>query len=304
MPEYITSKRIVQGYQPPEFISHLVFPELTEPGSPIKVKKFGKEMFKRFHTKRANLANSNFILPGKIDYIEMSLQPRDAVAEIDKEHTNTIELPALKVRLPKQAKSSVMMDIEIEDAQRLTDTANYPTGNKITLSGTDQFNDHDNSQPIQVVDDGMYAVSKKIGQNPNLMVIPEDVFKIIKWHPHLAIKSTVTGQTEAATIQQLQAKFSIRKIVIAKGLKLNETTNVFEYIWSKDIIFMYVNPNPKPDKEEMSFGYRIREKGYPKVDNDIAGVDKKNKIAYRYKDKFDDVILCAEAAYLIKAAIA
>ena len=304
MSKYITYSRLVLGYQPKNFISDIIFPVLTVSGSPIKIRTFGKEMFRRFFTRRAELANSNISGIGKGDYVYATLDPRDSVKQIDKEHTPTVDLEDSKGRLPITAKHAVWFDREIENADRLSDTNNYPTGNKITMTGTDQFNDYENSQPIQVVDDAMYAVSQKIGNTPNTMIIPEDVFKVIKWHPDLAIVTSNSSQVQAATIAQLQEKFSIDQVVIARGLKLNEDTDQFEYIYSKVIIMAYINPSPTPSREELSFSYCFREKGYPFVDDDIEGVDKQKKIAYRYNDKFDDFIVCGEAAYLINAAIA
>lgn len=304
MPEYITLKRIVQGYEPPEFVSGRIFPEIKVPGTPLRLKKFGKDMFKRYQSRRAELASSNIVGMVGPEYLDVTIEPRDNVRQFDKEHTDTPITNDLKIRLAKLAKQGVMMDVEIENAERLFDVNNYPTGNKITLSGTDQFSDFTNSEPIQVVDDAKITMSKKIGKEPNLMTLPKDVFDKIKWHPQLMVKS-VTGEDTAATIERLQERFGIEEIVIAASLKLNETTNEFEWIWTKDIFLGYVNPNPKPSVEEISFGYRLRIEGYPKVDDGPDDKIDRTKIeAKRYNDRFEDAILGAEAGYLIKAAIA
>lgn len=302
MPQYITLKNVAMGYEPPEFVSQRIFPEITAEGTPLEVKKFGKEIFKQYMSRRAMFAASNIARMGKPDYLYVRLEPRDQVRQFDKEHEPTNEKPD-KEQMTKEAKAGVFLDVEVENAERLFDINNYPTGNKITLSGTDQFSDYTNSQPIQVVDEGMQAVSSKIGKKPNLLLLPEDVFHKLKWHPQLCMKS-LTGQETAATLEYLKEKFSIERIEIASSLKLNESTDEFEKIWSKDMLLMYVNPNPKPTVREMSFGYRLREKGYPTVDNDIEGIDKTKIEAYRYNDKFEDVILAAEAAYFINEAIA
>lgn len=302
MPQYITLKRVALGYEPPEFISHRIFPEITVPGTPLEVKKFGKEMFKQYMSRRAMFAASNVVRMGKPDYLYVRIEPRDQVRMFDKEHEPTTEQPD-KVQMTKEAKFGVTLDIEIDNATRLFDVNNYPTGHKITLSGTDQFSDFTNSQPIEVVDEGKQAVSGKIGKEPNVMVLPKDVFNIIKRHPELEIKS-LTGQETAATIERLKERLEIEDIVIGASLKLNETTNQFEQIWSTDILLLYVNPNPKPNVKEMSFGYRLRQKGYPFVDDDIEGLDKTKITAVRYNEKCEDVILAAEAAYFINEAIA
>lgn len=302
MPQYITLKRVVQGYEPPGMISPRIFPEIQVQGTPLEYKKFGKEMFKQYMSRRAMFAASNVAGIGKPDYLYVRLEPRDQIRRYDKEHEPTNEQPD-KVQMTKEAKAGVYLDIEIENATRLFNAANHPTGHKIVLSGTDQFSDFTNSQPIEVIDDGMQVVSGKIGKVPNKMLLPRDVFFKIKRHPQLEIKS-LTGQETAATIEYLQERFQIEEIIIADSLKLNETTNQFENIWSKHILLLYVNPNPKPNVREMSFGYRLREKGYPKVDDDIPGIDKTKITAVRFNEKCEDVILAAEAAYFIQDAIA
>ncbi len=302
MPQYITLTNVTLGYEPPGFVSERIFPLISVPGTPLEVKKFGKEMFKQYMSRRALLAASNIVKTTRPEYLYVRIEPRDQVRMFDKEHEPTNEQPD-KAQMSKEAKTGVTLDVEIDNASRLFNLSNYPTGNKITLSGTDQFSDYTNSEPIQVVDEGMQAVSKKIGKKPNCMLLPEDVFHIIKWHPQLCQKS-LTGQDTAATVDYLKEKFSVERIEIASSLKLNETTNEFEWIFSKHILLLYVNPNPTPNVREMSFGYRLREKGYPFVDDDVAGLDKTKITAVRYNEKFEDVVLAAEAGYFIKDAIA
>jgi len=302
MPQYITLKNVALGYEPVGFVSERIFPLITVEGTPLEVKKFGKEMFKQYMSRRAMFAASNIVRTSRPEYLYVRIEPRDQVRMFDKEHEPTNEQPD-KTQMTKEAKTGVYLDVEIDNASRLFNINNYPTGNKITLSGTDQFSDYTNSEPIQVVDEGMQAVSKKIGKKPNCMLLPEDVFNVIKWHPQLCMKS-LTGQETAATIDYLKEKFSIERIEIASSLKLNETSGDFEWIFSKHIELMYVNPNPNPSVREMSFGYRLQEKGYPYVDDEIEGLDKTKVTAVRYNEKFEDVILAAEAAYFIKDAIA
>jgi hypothetical protein len=302
MSKYITLTKVALGYEPPEFVSQRIFPEIPVQGTPLEVKKFGKEMFKQYMSRRGMFAASNIIRMGKPEYLYVRIEPRDQVRQFDKEHEPTNEKPD-KVQMSKEAKTGVSLDVEIDNSERVFNIDNYPTGHKITLSGTDQFSDYINSEPIQVVDEGMQAVSRKIGKRPNLMLLPEDVFHEIKWHPQLCMKS-LTGQETAATLDYLKERFSIERIEIASSLKLNESTGEFDWIWSTHLLLMYVNPNPKPSVREKSFGYRLREKGYPFIDDDIEGIDKTKIEAVRYNDKFEDTVLCAEAAYFIKDAIA
>jgi hypothetical protein len=299
---YVTLGRLVMGITPEGFVSERIFPRLDVPGNPVKVKKFGKKDFKHWHTRRAEHANSNISTIEKPDWDYLQLNPRDSVKTIDKEYTPTVMMPDMINHLPIMAKHTVWTDTEIENRDRLFTAANYPTGSKITLSGTDQFDDYTNSQPIEVIDDAITKISNLTGKKPNRMLLPEDVFKKIKFHPELCIK-LLNGQTEAATIEQLKQKFGVEEIIIPGARYYNESTEILEAIWSKSIALFYSNPSPNPNVLEMSFGYRLQMPGYPFVDDEIAGIDKKKQEARRYNDMFEDAVLCAEAGYLIENAI-
>jgi len=301
MPSYITLTKLALGYEPPETISGQIFPTITVEGSPIEIKKFGKELFKRYMTRRGMFAASNVAKTNRPDYIYVKLEPRDFVVEFDREHEPTNEQPD-KEHMTKEAKGAVFLDVEADNGERLLNPENFPTGNKSLLSGTDKFTDFVNSQPLEVVDAGKDVIADKIGKEPNLMVIPKNVLTRIIRHPQLEIKS-LTGQITAATVEYLKERFQIENILIGRSLKLNESTNEFVPIWSTHIALMYRNPNPNPSVREMSFGYRLQQKGYPFIDDDIEGIDKKKIEAVRYNDKFEDVVLCAEAGYLIQNAI-
>lgn len=305
MSKFITLTRIVQGYSDPNFTtSDILFPPINNvQGSPLQVKKFGDEVFMRFVTRRAELAGSNIGDTGDSDYLYFKLAPRDFAKQFDKEHAPTHDVTDKSASLAKNAKLTVWMDREVENAERLLNPANYPTGHKIALSGTDQFGDYTNSDPVKVVDAGAQVVKGKIGRKPNTLVIPDDVFQILRWHPKLANVHPITGDTEPADIARLKAKFDIERIEIADGLVLDEDLGKRVPIWSKSLLYFYVNPSPTPTEQELSFGYCFRQKGYPFVDDEVEGIDKTKIEVKRYNDKFEDVILCAEAAYLIQNAI-
>jgi len=305
MSVYITETRVVMGYTPKELVSPFLFPELKVSGSPIEMRKFGDEMFKRWHTKRARLADSNVAGTGGVSYIPVTLLPRDLVKKIDKEHTPTRELDLAAKRLGPEAKRAVELDAEVDNRDRLYDVDNWPTGHKVVLSGTDQFTDFTNSDPENVFDTAIETIRKKTGEKPNFCLLPGDVFNVLKKHPKMKTIYT-TGETEYATIERLQKKLGIERIEVPYCMVLDESdpANPIKVdIWSTHIVIAYVNPNPSPNREEMSFGYRYRENGYPKMDDESKEIDPKIHIGRRFADKFDDFVTCQEAGYLIRDTI-
>jgi hypothetical protein len=300
--KYVTLTKIVRGFRPNKFISDKILPLIMVDGSPLKLKTFGKEMFKLYQTLRAKYADSNILRVEPGGELLVELKVRDAVGLIDKEYEATKELKELEIRAAKKGQEAILLNLEVINAAMIQDAASYPTGNKITLSGTDQWNDYTNSTPVKDVYDGKQAVSSKIGEEPNTMVLPKDVFDVIIWHPELKTVHPVTGQSQPATLETLKARFGIDNILLGNSKKLDEANDVFESIWTKDVELLYVNPNPNPNEEDVSFGYRFRQKGYPYVDDYEAN---KGKVeGRRSNDKVSDVILGSSAGYIIKAAIA
>jgi hypothetical protein len=300
--KYVTLTKIVRGFRPNKYLSDKVFPQIMVDGSPLKLKTFGKDMFKLYETLRAKYANSNILRVESSGELMVELEVRDAVGLIDKEHEATKELKELEIRAAKKGQEAILLNLEVINATMVQDAATYPTGNKITLSGTDQWNDYANSTPVKDVYDGKKAVSDKIGEEPNTMVLPKDVFDVIIWHPEVKTVHPTTGQSQPATLETLKARFGIDNILVGNSKKLDEANDIFDPIWTKDVELLFVNPNPNPNEEDVSFGYRFRQKGYPYVDDFEAN---KGKVeGRRSNDKVTDTILGSSAGYIIKAAIA
>jgi hypothetical protein len=298
----IVLTRIVRGYKPNQTITDKVIPEIPVDGSPITIKTFGPEMYQLYETLRAKYADSNIIRVEKSGEITVTLEPRDAVGVIDKEHEATKDLSELESRAAKKGKEVVILGLENHIAGVLRDPDTYPTGNKVTLSGTSQWNDLANSTPIEDVFAAKKAISGKVGVDPQTMIIPLDVFETIIWHNQLKTINPLTGQYQPATIETLKARFGLENIVIGKAMYYDKTTSTFNRLWEKDVVIMHLNQSPTPNEEDVSMLYRFRQKGYPYVDE--HEVNKGKVDGRRYNDKVVDVVIGPSAGYLIKAAIA
>jgi len=79
---------------------------------------------------------------------------------------------------------------------------------------------------------------------PNVMVIPEGVFNVMKWDSNIveAIKYVGIGKV---TTEHLQELFEVEKVVIAKS-KMNTAkrgkTPVYASVWGNNVVLAYVNP--------------------------------------------------------------
>ena len=302
MATLITLTAIVRGYFNNNYAAPRIFPEIKVEGFPLKAKTWGKDMFKVVQTLRAKYANSNILKIDDSGEITIEHEVHDLVTEIDLEHEPTLDLNDKKIRAAKRSQEGLLLRQEVNAATRLQDLDVYPSGNKVTLSGTDQWSDLDHSNPVKDIYDGKNAVAAKVGVEPNLMVMAKDVFDVAIFHPQLAMVNPTTLQVTPATVETLKARFGVNELVVAQSLRLNETDGTFVSNWTKTVILLYVNPNPTASKEDMSFGYRFREKKYPFVDD--KDIEPGKVIGIRANDKVNDVILSADAGYLITGVIA
>lgn len=299
--EYITLTRIIRDYMKNEFVAGRILPEIKVPGFPLKVKTWGKGMFLLFATLRAKYANSNIIRIDKSGELLIDAVTHDLVASIDIENEATLDLPEQKARAAKRAQEGVLLKREADLAAVLQDLDTYPSGNKTTLSGTSQWSDLTNSEPVKDVYAAKKAVFDKIGVDPNLIVIPKGVFDEIRFHPKLATFEPQSAQWIPATEETLKARFGVNNIVIAQSKKLNETDSTFVQLWDNTVILLYVNPNPTPDQQDVSFGYCFRENKYPYIDD--KDIEPGKVIGIRSNDKRNDCILAPEAGYLFTGVI-
>lgn len=141
----------------------------------------------------------------------------------------------------------LLLDEEDRIRVLVTDAAQYAAANKKTLSGTSQWSDLNNSDPIKDI----LAAKKQIGligQQANLMVINPDVYEQLQQHPKIKERFVnVTGGP--LTLDNLRTLFGM-EIVLAAAVK--DSAGTLSYLWGKDVWIGYVTPTPS--FADVSFG--------------------------------------------------
>ncbi len=199
--------------------------------------------------------------------------------------------------------TSVTMEVirlrhEKECADLAQNSSNYPTGNKIVLSGASQFTDYANSDPIGVIDDGKEAIRRKIGRRPNTMVMGAATYMVLKEHPQLLdkIKYSMRG---VVTVELMREIFGIERIFVGEAIYAQDD-GTFVDLWGDNIILAWVPVRPSDQRNvyEPSFGYTPRKRGMPETDTYDENGGKLHVV--RTTDIFKAVIVGAEAGYLIE----
>ena len=283
---------LARGYKNNELVGDKLFPFVPVDKEGGKIPEFGKEAFKIYNSKRAPRAKSNRMSPEGRTTIDFVLEEHDLEYPIDYRE-KAEDLFDAERHATNVVTEALRLQHEYEAATLAQTLGNYPTGNKITLSGTSQFTDS-SSDPIGVIEDGKKAVSDKIGKDPNVMIIGDPTFRTLKNHSQLLerIKYSMKG---VLTVDLLKEIFDIEFVYVGKAVYADDSGN-FQKLWTDNIVLAYV-PVKLENIEEPSFGMTLRKKGYPQVDKYFENGGKVELI--RNTDIWQVKIVGSIAGYLI-----
>lgn len=286
---------VARGYGNNAFVAENLFPTIYSEKEKIDIFEFNKEAFNIYDTERAIRANSNVISPQGFKKYTTTLTEHDLSYPIDYREEQEAEKVKLQLHATNVVTEGLKLKLEKQCADLAQDPNNYPTENKLILSGSSCFN-WKSSDPQGVVDDAKDAVSSKIAQDPNTMIIGQDAWRTLKRHPKL--KELISNnQNKLLTLNFLKEIFEIENIFIGKSIFVDKD-NKFVRIWKDNIILAYV-PKLGSSRTEYdpSYAYTVRKKDALNIDEYQK---EGNKVKYiRATDIYDPFLVGAEAGYLI-----
>lgn len=257
--------KIALGYASPAFAGMELFPRVFVDATAGKIIRFGKEAFRVMNTRRAPGAQTKRITVGYEDgNYSTTNNALDAVIPQEWLRDSNM-LPHVNLRI--QAVNTVMQiegnNLESEQAALARNAGNYGTNNKMTLSGTDQWSDYVNSDPVADIKEARKAIRAKTGQYPNRMMLPVEVHEVLMEHPKVLAKLS-NNERKILTVQDYQEIFQVAKVVIAGSIVTNES-DAFVDLWGTDVILAVV-PDTITTMAQPSFGYTYTYTGHPNVE--------------------------------------
>lgn len=211
--------------------------------------------------------------------------------------------------------SKILLGREKAMKDLATDSTQYAADMTVTLSGTAQWNDYANSDPIGDIKDGRHAMHANMFLEPNVAVIPYQVMSQLEDHPDF-IERIKYSERAILTPELIAAVVGIPKVIVPGTGIASDASLVPGYLWGKDVLLAYV-PN-RPGMRVPAFGYEFVW-GYGGGQNQV--VDR-----WREERRKSDLIRCSRrydikmvgrennandanngkvvAGYLIKAAVA
>lgn len=161
----------------------------------------------------------------------------------------------LDIEVTLKTTEAIRLNEEIYGAAKISST-NITQG--VTLSGTTQWSDFTNSNPILAIDQAKITIQQSTGLIPNRILMSNYAYLTLRNHPVIIdrVKYTESGVRDPLTAAQLAAAFGVEKVVIAAGLKQTAAegqTDALNFIWGKNVLLYYVPP--RPGKRIPALGY-------------------------------------------------
>jgi hypothetical protein len=293
---------VVQGYKRPDNVGLFLFPRVPVAVAAGKVIEFDKSAFRIYSTARA---------PGTaFKRVQLGYQGRPFALEnhgietvIPREHLrDAAAVPGIDLASRSLNLNMGISELRLEYDQSVLarNALNYPAVNSIVLSGTSQWSDFTNSNPVADIKNGKEAIRLQTGIYPNIIEIPALVMSVLTEHPKILDKIKYT-QTGVVTADLLAVLFEVEKVVVGKAIGFDDTGASIDF-WGKDVILAYV-PQTSTTQEEPSFGYTYTLDGNPLVEVPYWE-DQTKSWVYGVGYERAPVISGIASGYIIKSAVA
>ena len=194
----------------------------------------------------------------------------------------------------------LMLDRELNLANLITSTSNVTQN--VTLSGTSQWSDYSNSDPIGDVRLARTTIHQNTFKKPNTIVMSKVVFDTLCDHPQI-IERIKYSQLGVVTAELMCRLFQVDKILVGEAGQntANEgQTDSLAYVWGKNAVVCYINPTVR--LKSVTFGMTLT---YSKrVVIRWTDFDRKGTYVRIGDDNYTQKIIAAGCGYLIKNATA
>lgn len=280
-----------------------LFPTVSVPTRGGKIISFGRDAFLIVDSKRAPGASTKRL---QTSYASESYYLEDYALEALLPMEVAQEAESIPLSLPSQYINVVQQQMALERenaAATLARTlANYPTGNKDTLAGANQWS-HVDSNPFAALEAAKEAIRKKTGRRPNVAVLGPTVLSALRTHPTVMSKISTSTDRVPATLAQLQSMFEIDRVVEGQAVSYSGTGSDFDDVWGKDAVLAYVSPANLASMGSQSFGYTYQLANYPNV-HEAYWDHNRRSMVYGVNDARKPILVGNTAGFLFKSAVA
>jgi len=194
----------------------------------------------------------------------------------------------------------LLLDREQNLATLITSSSNITQ--YTALSGTSQWSDYSNSDPIGDIRTARTTIHAASFKKPNTIILGKQVFDMLCDHPAIVerVKYSALG---VITAELLARVFQVEKVLIGeagKNTAVEGQTDSLSYVWAKNAIVCYIAPKVglKTLTLGLTFTYLAR------VVKRWRDEDREGTYVRVGSDNYIQKIVAASTAYLIQTAIA
>lgn len=217
---------------------------------------YGRQDYRATMDVRADKADTNFIDSWKIEDMPGYRCEEHALADLvsDRERRNADAPLSPDFDTTENLTNMLLLNRELRVAKLLTDMGTYSeSGNFAQLSSRQQWNDDtfdssSKTDAIEVrIDNAKEAIRSAIGRDPNTIVIPAAVAKVVKRDPTVRDLIRYTDNTLLVNGDLPPTLWNMRVLVPGSVFDSAEEGQPFDGldVWGKHVLVAYIAPNPR-----------------------------------------------------------
>lgn len=194
----------------------------------------------------------------------------------------------------------LLLDRENNAATLLTSTANLT--NNVTLSGTAQWSDYANSDPIGDVRTARTTVHQNTFKKPNTLIMGKQVWDMLAEHPQI-IERIKYSQLGVVTKELIARIFQVENIVVGEAgsnTAAEGQADSLSYIWGKHAIVAYISPVVRLKMLTLGVTFTYSQRIVKRWRDE----DREGTYVRVGNDNYVQKIVAAAAGYLLKNVIA
>jgi len=213
-----------------------------------------------------------------------------------------------QARSTEQLTDLIALDRELRVANLVNNPNSYATANKTTLSGTGQWSDYTNSDPVSAILTTMDSMLVR----PNKMVMGRAVYTKLRMHPKVvAAVFSMGGNASAGGVVSRQAiadLLELDDLIVGEGwyntAKKGQAPTLAR-VWGKNAVMFYETPVLASPTGTMTFGYTAQfgERIAGVIEND-PDIGLRGGTRVRVGESVQEVIAANDIGYLFQNAVA
>lgn len=295
------------AYRNPDYIADLIAPQVAvrKQSDKYYIYDAERERFRQSNDRRAPGAEADevdFALSTDSYYCEDHAL-ESVIPDEERENADPVIQPDID-------RTEFLMD-KIDLNKEIVLATRIRTGSDIpgeTLSGTDQWSDYTNSDPVSAVEGQKGTIQQEVQVLPNTLVLPYEVYQKVRLHPKVIekVQYVKLGVVGPDVLAQL---FDVDRVLVAKAFKnvaARGQAASLEYVWGKDAFLCYMPARPALKQTALAYTF-VWTVAPGSVNGRVVEVWRENRRKadmIRVQKYYDQKIIAAGACYLWKDAVA